>query len=70
MMKRPARISSWPPAIALICTTTPTIKMAVAIKMPYFRDMLSATNPDMTAPNQAPSSKMAVNHPFCVGLSM
>lgn len=67
-MKRPARISWWPPAMAVIWMTTPTMKTLVEIKIPYFREAASATKPDMMAPNQAPSSKMAVSHPFFVGL--
>jgi hypothetical protein len=70
VMKRPARISLCPPAIAVIWTTTPMMNTPVAAKIPYFRESDSATKPDMRAPNQAPSSRIAVSQPFCVGLSM
>ena len=70
VINRPASISLCPPAIAVTWTTTPRIKTPVAIKIPYLREQTSAMKPDMTAPNQAPSSRMAVSQPFWVGLSM
>ena len=42
------------------------VKMPTFIMIAYFRDRISAKNPLYRHPNQAPSSKMDVNHPFLV----
>lgn len=42
------------------------MKIAVLIKIAYFRLSTSAKNPEYSVPNQAPSSKIEVSQPFFV----
>ena len=42
------------------------IKTPEAIKMPYFLEAVSAKNPEISVPNQAPSSRIEVSQPLRV----
>lgn len=65
VMNRPARMELWAAEVTDVhWMITPRMKTPVLRMMQYFREMISARKPEYSVPSHAPSSRMAVSHPF------